>query len=95
METQKTPIAKAVLRKKNGAGGMASVYTTELQSSRQYGADTKREIQTNGTRQRAQRKTHTPTGTLFLTKEAYIYNGAKTASSIDGAGKIGQQCAKE
>ena len=42
-------IAKAVLRKKNGAGGMASVYTTELQSSRQYGAGTKREIQTNGT----------------------------------------------
>ena len=29
-------------------------------------------------------------GTLFLTKEARIYNGAKTASSINGAGKIGQ-----
>ena len=28
-------------------------------------------------------------GTLFLTKEAGIYNGAKTASSINGAGKIG------
>jgi len=27
-------------------------------------------------------------GTLFLTKEARIYNGAKTASSINGAGKI-------
>ena len=27
-------------------------------------------------------------GTLFLTKEARIYNGAKTASSISGAGKI-------
>ena len=27
--------------------------------------------------------------TLFLTKEARIYNGAKTASSINGAGKIG------
>ena len=25
--------------------------------------------------------------TLFLTKEARIYNGAKTASSINGAGK--------
>ena len=37
-------IAKAVLRKKNGAGGMASVYTTELQSSRQYGTGTKTEI---------------------------------------------------
>ena len=29
-------------------------------------------------------------GTLFLTKEARIYNGAKTASSINGAGKNGQ-----
>ena len=26
-------------------------------------------------------------GTLFLTKEARIYNGAKTASLISGAGK--------
>ena len=26
-------------------------------------------------------------GTLFLTKEARIYNGAKTASSINGAGE--------
>ena len=29
-------------------------------------------------------------GTLFLTKEARIYNGEKTASSINGAGKTGQ-----
>ena len=29
-------------------------------------------------------------GILFLTKEARIYNGAKTASSISGAGKTGQ-----
>ena len=34
-------------------------------------------------------------GTLFLTKEARIYNGAKTASSINGAGKPGQPHAKE
>ena len=27
---------------------------------------------------------------LFLTKEARIYNGAKTASSINGTVKIGQ-----
>ena len=26
-------------------------------------------------------------GTLFVTKEARIFNGAKTASSINGAGK--------
>ena len=34
-------------------------------------------------------------GTLFLTKEARLYNGAKTASSISGAGKTGQLCVKE
>ena len=34
-------------------------------------------------------------GTLFLTKEARIYNGAKTAASINGAGKTGQLHAKE
>ena len=31
-------------------------------------------------------------GTLFLTKEARIYNGAKTASSINGAWKTGHSC---
>ena len=34
-------------------------------------------------------------GTLFLTKEAQIYNEAKTASLINGAGKTGQLHVKE
>ena len=34
-------------------------------------------------------------GTLFLTREAGIYNGAKTASSISAAGKPGQLHVKE
>ena len=34
-------------------------------------------------------------GTLLLTKEARIYNGAKTASSINGVGKTGQLHTKE
>ena len=38
---------------------------------------------------------HAPMGTLFLTKEVRIYNGAKTASSISGAGKTGQLHVKE
>ena len=42
-----------------------------------------------------QNKTHAPMGTLFLTKEARIYSGAKTASSINGAGKTGQLHVKE
>ena len=40
-------IAKAVLRKKNGPGGinfLTSDYSTKLQSSRQYGIGTKSEI---------------------------------------------------
>ena len=36
-----------------------------------------------------------PISTLFLTKEARIYNGAKIASSVSGAWKTGQLCAKE
>ena len=39
--------------------------------------------------------THAPMGTLYLTKEARIYNGEKTASSINGAGKTGQPHVKE
>ena len=36
-----------------------------------------------------------PMGTLSLAKETGIYNGAKTASSINGAGKTGQLHVKE
>ena len=39
--------------------------------------------------------THAPMGTFYLTKEAKIYNGAKTASSVNGAGKTGQLHVKE
>ena len=34
-------------------------------------------------------------GTLFFTKDARIYDGAKTASSISAAGKTGQLHVKE
>ena len=34
-------------------------------------------------------------GNLFLTKEARIYNGAKTVCSTNGAGKTGQLHIKE
>ena len=55
---KKTQIAKAILRKKNGTGGINlhdSGSTTKPQSSRQYGTGTKTEIYTNGTKQKAQR----------------------------------------
>ena len=38
---------------------------------------------------------HAPMGTLFFTKKARIYNGAKTASSINVTGKTGQLHVKE
>ena len=34
-------------------------------------------------------------GNLFLTKEARIYNGTMTVSSVNGAGKTGQLHVKE
>ena len=40
-------------------------------------------------------KAHAPKGSLFLTKEARIYHGARTASSVNGAGKTGQLHVKE
>ena len=68
---------------------LTSDYTTKLRSSRQYGTGTKTEIN-QSTRQKVQKEIHAPMGTLFLTKEARTYNGAKTASSINGIGKTGQ-----
>ena len=42
-----------------------------------------------------QKLTHAPMGTLFFTKKARINIGAKTASSINGAGKTGLLRVKE
>ena len=94
---KKPQIAKAILRKKNGTGGinLTSGYTTKRQSSRQYGTGTETEIQINGTKQKAQGQIHAPMGTLFLTKEARIYNEEKTISLTSGAGKTGQPLVKE
>ena len=74
---------------------LTSDYVTKLQSSREYGTGTKTEIQTDGTRQKAQRSTHATKVTLFLTNEARIYNGAKRASSISDSEKTGQLCVKQ
>ena len=74
---------------------LISDYTTKLQLLRQYVTGRKTEVQANGTRQKAQRKTLTHMGTLSLTQEARIYDGNKTALSISGAGRTGQLSAKE
>ena len=58
METQKTQNSQSSLEKNNGAGGINLPdfrLFTKLQSSRQYGTGTKREIQTNGARQKTKK----------------------------------------
>ena len=50
METQKTQIAKAILKKTElEESHSLTYYTTKLQPSKQYGTGTKTEIQINGT----------------------------------------------
>ena len=58
MEAQTTPDSQVILKIKNGAKEstfLNSDYTTKLQSSRQDGTGTETEIQTNVTRQKAQK----------------------------------------
>ena len=86
METQKTPNSQSSLEKDWSWRNQTSRLQIILQSYSH---------QDSMVLAQKQKYTHAPMGTLFLTKVARIYNGAKTASSINDAGKTEQLHVKE
>ena len=78
-------IAKAVLRKKNGAGGIFGLQNTTKATVIKtvwYWHKKNRPMEQD---REPRDKTHAPMDVLFLTKEARRHNGAKIASLMDSS----------
>ena len=97
--TQKTPNSQSNLEKekqswRNQAPGLQTILQSYSNQDSMLLAQ-KQKYRSMEQDRNPRDKPNTHMVTLFLIKEARIYNGEKTASSISGAGKTGQLHVKE
>ena len=95
METQKTPYSQSSLEKEKWSWrNQPSCLQIILQSYSHQHTDTKTEIYTDGTRKLRNKPMHLWVPYFWQRTQEYTM-GAKTASSVNGAGKTGQLHVKE